>query len=523
MRLARGTPSPATAVLAHLPKLAVGLAAVAAGAVVAFAPTTALPIAVGLIFLIAWLAGLAGPPFVSTLAALLLGYMFLGRGFAHIGLGGVYIGDGVLAFALLTLVMRLGAIRFSSTQVLAVLFMLWGVATTLPYANQYGINALRDATIWGYAVFAFAVSVSIRREHFQVIRRWYPRLALVFVAWVPISWVVVNAFGNGIPVAPGSDVPILFFKPGDMAVHLAGAASFIFLSHRGTRELAGRLVSRFLVWVPAVTVISYGRAAFLAFSVAMVVPLAARRPSKQALLRACIGGILVLSLFLAAGPNLGASPGSRGFSVGDLATRVASFFGATDDPSLTGTRDYRLAWWGKIVDYTVNGPYFWFGKGYGINLADADGFQVTADDSLRAPHNTHIEILARSGVPGLLLWLALQVSIGWALLRRARLARRDKESEWYAIFVWLVAYWVAILVNTSFDPYLDGPQGGIWFWSLVGLGMAACRLWDEQPSRTTMRRRREVLRTEPATGSAIRSIQLVQRRAGVPGSDPRRV
>ena len=28
-------------------------------------------------------------------------------------------------------------------------------------------------------------------------------------------------------------------------------------------------------------------------------------------------------------------------------------------------------------DYTVFGDYFWTGKGFGINLADDDGFQTT--------------------------------------------------------------------------------------------------------------------------------------------------
>jgi len=35
------------------------------------------------------------------------------------------------------------------------------------------------------------------------------------------------------------------------------------------------------------------------------------------------------------------------------------------------------------------------------------------------------------------------------------------------------------MANASFDPYLQGPQGGIWFWSAVGLGMAAMRAAGE--------------------------------------------
>ena len=28
------------------------------------------------------------------------------------------------------------------------------------------------------------------------------------------------------------------------------------------------------------------------------------------------------------------------------------------------------------------------------------------------------------------------------------------------------------MINASFDVYLEGPQGGIWFWSFFGFGMA---------------------------------------------------
>ena len=33
--------------------------------------------------------------------------------------------------------------------------------------------------------------------------------------------------------------------------------------------------------------------------------------------------------------------------------------------------------------------------------------------------------------------------------------------------------WAAIMIDTTFDPYLEGPQGAIWLWSIVGVGIAA--------------------------------------------------
>ena len=81
------------------------------------------------------------------------------------------------------------------------------------------------------------------------------------------------------------------------------------------------------------------------------------------------------------------------------------------DPCSTGRRRGGSSGGTRSSSYTIGGEYFWSGKGYGINLADADGFQVTADGSLRAPHNGHIEVLARAGVPGLLLWIGVQAGV----------------------------------------------------------------------------------------------------------------
>ena len=59
-----------------------------------------------------------------------------------------------------------------------------------------------------------------------------------------------------------------------------------------------------------------------------------------------------------------------------------------------------VEWTAGLLKYTLDGKYFWEGKGFGINLADDDGYQVEEDSSLRDPHNGHLNILARAGVIG---------------------------------------------------------------------------------------------------------------------------
>jgi O-antigen ligase len=155
---------------------------------------------------------------------------------------------------------------------------------------------------------------------------------------------------------------------------------------------------------------------------------------------------------------------------------ITSIFFGGGNVQLEGTRAFRLAWWNTIIDYTFHGKYFWVGKGFGINLATDDGFQQVGQETLREPHNSHLSILARMGVPAFLLWLLLQGWFALALLRALLRYRRAGDKQLAAVAAWVLVFWTAIMVNASFDPYLEGPQGGIWFWSLFGLGLVLMRL-----------------------------------------------
>jgi hypothetical protein len=44
--------------------------------------------------------------------------------------------------------------------------------------------------------------------------------------------------------------------------------------------------------------------------------------------------------------------------------------------------------------------------------------------------------------------------------------------------LFLLAYWLAFMANASFDVFIEGPMGGIWFWTIFGTGLAA--LWIQK-------------------------------------------
>ena len=611
--------------------------------------------------------------FAIALGGLLVGYMFLGRGFAHIGFGPIYIGDVVLLLGVATAayVAIRGRARAPVTWTLAFLlaFVALGALRTLPYVGPYGLDALRDGTLWGYAVFALIVYLLADRALMLSALRAYGWVVPVFALWLPISWNLFASSSAAIdPNRLGSDIPLVFFKGGDMAVHTVGAIAFLVIAASGIQSartfLWRMIIALPLLWTvfvagtsnrgalltAAVGILAVALlarrwrpwrpllAATAVFAIAVIVqgvfttpavsappssaqstpngaagaastgqpregtPLAvvnpgfelgpvnagtiegwtiraagphnivqdgayrgARYASVQNVAKAYEDTITSSRIKFTGGPDIGVSVWAKAIaarpvleiyvywydSSGFLISRVPvkrletdgvrdwqecagataapakaaeveivfyeasghatmgldevsvrsgnlipepvppkgrpatfqqmienlfSIFGSSADGGLEGSKQFRLAWWGKIFDYTVFGNYFWTGKGFGINLADADGFQSTADHSLRSPHNSEMTVLARMGVPGLVLWVLVQGAFGIGLLRATFAHRRAGDMQLAALGAFLLAYWVAMMVDTSFDPYLEGPQGGIWFWTIFGLGLVVMRL-----------------------------------------------
>jgi hypothetical protein len=377
--------------------------------------------------------------------------------------------------------------------------------------------------------------VLLDREWVLKIFRLYGGVAIAFLVWGPICYYIfVNytvqiapgsfVYANSIiPNAPGSDVPILFFKGPDMAVQTAGAIAFLVV---GTPlwSRARDFLWRFAAALPAswmvytTGTITRGGLAAVAASMGVLGVLSAPAGRLRNWAPFLAGAILFGAIIMSgiepptftisfgnpfAGPPQATPSGSiaptPGASLGPPPTpapaptpvpdwmktrdatptqwweNITSIFFGSSDKQLEGTKTFRLVWWGKIIDYTFHGQYFWLGKGFGVNLGDDDGFP-SADHTLRSPHNTHMDVLARMGVPGLLLWLVLQGGFAILLLRALLAHRRARDMQLAAVAAWVLAFWVAIMVNSSFDPYIEGPQGGIWFWALVGLGLVVIRL-----------------------------------------------
>jgi hypothetical protein len=411
----------------------------------------------------------------------LLGYALLGRGWAHLGVSPIFVGElalfsGVVSFLLWGSwrgIFDLPAVWF------LLLLQAWGSCRTLPYLSTYGAEALRDAVIWGYSAFALLVFAAIlaQPERLAALFHSFQKFAYVFVLCIPLVWFTARVYPRPIiPHLPWANVAVIHPKAGDIMVHSAGILAFWVAGFGG----AVRPVWVLLLTFSVVLVGTFDRAGLLSVLAVFAVCFFLR-PGNRSLWQMLAIGVCGLLLFAASNIHVQMPNRDREVSFDQLVANVTSTVAGSNSVDLDGTKQWRLDWWHDILQYTLDGKYFWDGKGFGVNLADEDGYQVEDDASLRDPHNGHLNMLARAGVIGFTLWVLVQLSWACSLLGSFLRSHIQGDRRWTSVFLFLLAYWMAFMINTTFDVFLEGPMGGIWFWTVYGVGLAASWLHKHRP------------------------------------------
>jgi len=421
-----------------------------------------------------------GDKYLLWLSVALCGYALAGRGFAYLGFAPLFVGEITLMLGIATLATsaNVGRIMGSGLIWLILIFMGWGAFRTIPYISVYGMDALRDGMTWGYASYAIVVAalIAANPRRLLVLMSRYRKFVWILLVLGPVFWLIARFAKPVMPLWPWANVELIEVKGGDYAVHLAGIYAWLV----GVGRLSNPWVG--LLGLPVGLAMNVtGRAAMLSFILCAAVA-TALRPLTRFMVKLPIVIILLIAFGWGLDAHLRAGPEvSREISVRQLFKTLDSILPGSRHHDLDSTKEWRLDWWDKIVKYTIHGPYFWTGKGFGVNLANDDGFQVFADQSLRSPHSANLSILARAGVPGLSIWIALHAAWALTMFNAYFSARRMGHKRWCGLFAFLLAYWVAFIVNASFDVYLEGPMGAIWFWSLVGMGIGAVRVHKNRP------------------------------------------
>lgn len=418
-----------------------------------------------------------GDRYGLVLVGALAAFAMAGKGFAYLGFAPLYITEVVLALGLLVMLQTrciLASLLSVPTMILLAL-MLLTLLRTLPYIPIHGIEALRDSVLVMYGLFAFVVLALVLQKPQRIgsalgFLRWFTG---VFVFAGPLVYVIVNLSGLPLPTV-GALIPILAIRPGEIGVHLAGCILFAML---GLRSVSWAWIAA--ASFGALLVASQSRGGMLAFAIPVLFALPFTSAWRRAVLPA-LAAVMLLGIGYAADIEIAGRPkeerhaGDRALGVRQMVDNALSVVIPGENLQLDDTKQFRVMWWRHIVDYTVHGERFWTGKGFGVNLSIDDGFVVGERDAapLRSPHNGHLNILARLGVPGMVLWLAFLASWFACMLAGAARAWRHGDEAWGNLQLWVACYWLANVINASFDVALEGPMLGVWFWCQTGFGLA---------------------------------------------------
>lgn len=418
--------------------------------------------------------------YLSMLLFALMGYALLGRGFAYVGFPPLFVGEILLALGLLVL-LNSGVLiaTFSSlANVMLALLMAWTLVRTVPYVGKHGIDALRDAVVTIYGIYGFIIAGLLleKPERLRRLIDLYGRFIYLFLLAILILFPLQVAFEDKFPVWPITGVPIVALKPGDIGVHLAGVSLFLLLGFRRFSTIWLILLLGGMAMAAALN-----RGGTLAILLPLAIALLMVRANSQLVkLGILAAAVVTLALILDIKFEFG---DRRGLSARQIFTNLTSILTSAQTGDLDATKAWRLNWWEKIVNYTISGPYFWTGKGFGVNLATVDGFQVVEAGQgalLRSPHNATMTMLARGGVPALILWLLACASWSWTMLKCCWLARVRQDKTWSRFFLFIFGYWLAAMINATFDVALEGPMMGIWIWCLFGIGIAAAMIYRQE-------------------------------------------
>jgi O-antigen ligase len=158
----------------------------------------------------------------------------------------------------------------------------------------------------------------------------------------------------------------------------------------------------------------------------------------------------------------------------DMYERVVSLTDPYGEKSYSGeeTSDkgdnnaFRITWWRIIVDETLStNPAFGLGWGYDL----AEPFirvyepEVTEEFAVRSPHNVVLTVFARTGIVGVIPFLAIIAAVGcrgWKSIR----ANMEGAGLWCSAF--------AVLISSFFGVVLEGPMGAVIFWTVLGMANA---------------------------------------------------
>lgn len=411
-------------------------------------------------------------------ATLLLGYMTLGRSFAHWGVYPIHIGEfALLSFVILRPIATFGPALCSLMRGNSLTAFTW----VLFFSLGFGLFETGRGLLAGYPP-----SITVQ--------------CLVFHVYPLFLWIGLNV-GRRCPESLQKMV-----VPFCWATGIYGIAYVFVLAPRGLTDSTdmyqvgvfgqpnwnGVLILALLTFETQISRVALplmltsfvfiamqSRAAWVAQVVCM--PVWGVLTGRTGSLVKFVGSVAILLGIAWVADLRIPSPESR--HGGELSVRslAAQVYAMVDPESMSRLRDvetragtiaWRTRWWQEIWDMVhAQTMIAVIGPGYGYAIWDLhpdglDGFP------LRTPHNVVMYSLGYTGWIGVATFVALQFSLWGALYR----GFRDSGNPFG------ICLWVICNVRALFDNFFESPQFAITYYLLIGLALALPRRLVVEPS-----------------------------------------
>ena len=403
--------------------------------------------------------------FISTLAL----YIYLGKGIAY-----GYFAELLLLIGILLLIKQRRSVNLMKGNTSYILYFLLFI--NIIYLARgivhFGImDTIRDSFILNYIYFVFILLLfqanieEVLKSIFKIYK-YYP--AVLFSLYM----ISLNDFIGNISIF--GDVHLLFFKFGDISVHLF-VAFILQITNLNRYKKPFDLINYLFIFILFSVASSYSRSGMLSFIIAFFVfYYFLNDKTVKSQLRNFVKYVpivFVISLLFLSKFKVADNFQGRTVGVEQVALNFTSIFSTSEEGGLNDNKIWRLLWWGQIIDYTFNGPFFVAGKGLGISLADDDQIlTIDLEGDLRSPHNFSLSVLARYGVFIFTIWLY------WIFLQ----LKRIKTINLSKLQLVIICIQIAFLFNANFDVFLEGPMGALPFWVFVGIDLIFnyCKLYN---------------------------------------------
>jgi hypothetical protein len=396
-----------------------------------------------------------------------------GRWGAQLGLPPLYLGELLLAVAVADLVVaymfagsrpRTGVARRGQPGLAVAAFLAWAMLR-FAVGAEHGLDALRDAAPYGYALVAFLAAGAYARSSAGDRRRTIQLLEVALV-W-HLLWVVAAQLLNDTTPQPNMGEGLALFVHRGEDGGVLGITACLFLLRYLRR---GGLLRLLVVAVSLASMLAMtSRGALLATLVALALTFWCHlltadggRPARRVAMVAAVP--IMLLAFAVALPNT--SAGSRLLvSVGSQQPQGPQEVGAL------GTKQAREEAWDRVIAYTGEtltrelvgvgfGPPFMIDSGASVALLNGD------DPMVRSPHNYLVGTYARLGLIGIGLLGLIGLQLVAAIWRVRRLAGTDD-----LVFLAMIVPPV-LAVEATVGVILEAPFGAIPFFWFLGILLA---------------------------------------------------